>query len=730
MKVYPKTLLAFVLLIVAPLSSLSQSPSKPAQQEVEKVVVGTAEVLLDAVVKDKKGRPVKDLTASDFEVFEDGVRQQIRSFRLVTLGSQTISATSDDGNNTSAKTSPARTSPLTPENRLSAVALVFDRLSPDARARARTAALDYLNQELAADEFVGVFAINLSLKVIQTYTNNALLVKRAIENAESKSSSTFDSTTAQVRDLSVQQTSLQAAADSATASAAASGGVSGIGATMAEATLLEMTARSLETFERLDRDQQGHATSNGLIALINSMKRISGRKAIIFFSEGIAIPAAVQQQFRSVIANANRANVSVYSVDAAGLRADSPIAETRREMLSRGQRRLAQVASGRDDLSGPMTRGLERNEDLLTLNPESGLGQLAEQTGGILISGTNSIGPKLRQVNEDLHSYYVLSYVPQNENYDGRFRQINVKLNHPGLSMQTRKGYYALKNADETSPVLSYEAPALAILSSGTPRNSFPVHVGGFNFPAANESSSTSILVEVPAGVLTYATDAEKKTYRTDFSIVALIKDESQRVVRKLSNQYVLTGPLEKLDSAKKAEILFYRTTDLPVGRYSVVAAGYDAITGQAGVSGEVFEVRASDEKKLRLSSLAILKRVEKLPETDQKTNNPFRYGAVLVYPNLDEPLRKSTDKQVAFFLTAYIAQNSKAAPKLTLEIFQQRRSLGSVALDLPAPDITGRIQYASALPIDHLQKGDYELKITVSDGLSSAIRSEHFTIQ
>lgn len=729
MKIYP-ILLAFVFLIVSPLSTLSQSLSKPVPQQEETIRVGTSEVLLDAVVKDKKGRPVKDLTATDFEVFEDGVRQQIRSFRLVTLGSQASSVTSDDdANKTRASTS--RSQPLTPENRLSAVALVFDRLSPDARARARAAALDYLSQGLAADEFVGVFAINLSLQVIQPYTNNVQFVKRAIENAGSKSSSSFDSNTGQARDLGDKQNSAQASADAATAAATSANGLApDTGATMADAKLLEATVRSLEAFERLDRDQQGHATSTGLIALINSLKGISGRKAIIFFSEGIAIPPSVQQQFRSVIANANRASVSIYSVDAAGLRVESPIAETRREMLSRGQRRLSQVASGRDDLSGPMTRGLERNEDLLNLNPDSGLGQLADQTGGLLISETNSIGTKLRQVDEDLHSYYLLSYVPQNENYDGRFRQINVKLNHPGLSLQARKGYYALKNGDDSLPVLSYEAPALAILGSGNHPNSFPVHVGGFNFPTANESSSTSILVEVPAGVLTYATNAETNTYRTDFSIVVLIKDESQRVVRKLSNQYVLTGPLDKVDSAKKAEILSYRTTDLPVGRYSVVAVGYDALTGKAGVGSEVFEVQASDEKKLRLSSLAILKRVEKLPETDQKSNNPFRYGAVLVYPNLGEPLRKSTDKQLAFFLTAYIAQSAKAAPKLTLEILQQSRSLGSVALDLPAPDITGRIQYASALPVDQLQAGDYELKITVSDGLSSSTRSEHFTVQ
>src|SRR5260370_14958730 len=60
----------------------TQKPGTSDEDE-EKIVVGTNEVLLDAVVKDKKGHLVKDLQASDFEVYEDGVRQDIKSFRLV-----------------------------------------------------------------------------------------------------------------------------------------------------------------------------------------------------------------------------------------------------------------------------------------------------------------------------------------------------------------------------------------------------------------------------------------------------------------------------------------------------------------------------------------------------------------------------------------------------------------------------------------------------------------------
>ncbi len=724
MIIHSRAPLTCVVLTLCFLSSFAQSQSKPEPQAEENIVIGTSEVLLDAVVKDKKGHPVKNLAQSDFEVFEDGVRQQVTSFRLVSP--DTLKDSSKTGEVD--KSTPQRTLPRSAQNRLSAVAVVFDRLSADARARARAAALDYLSQELAGDEYVGIFSINLSLRVLQPYTNNLQLARRGIESAGGEGSAIFSSTKDQVRDLAEQQSSAENAADAAASSAASSGGVGAAGAAaMADAQLLEMTVRSLETFENLERDQQGYATSNGLIALINSMQRVYGRKAIIFFSEGIAIPSSVQHQFRSVIANANRANVSIYAVDAAGLRTDSPTAETRREMMSSGQRRLAQLGTTREGLSGPMTRGLERNEDLLTLNPESGLGQLADQTGGILISETNGMGPKLRQVNDDLHSYYLLTYVPQNRNYDGRYRQISVKLNHPGLEIQTRKGYYALKA--DSSPILSYEVPVLAILGSGRTANSFALHAGSFNFPSNGKSSITSILVEVPPGVVTYGTTAEK-TYRTDFSIVALIKDESQRVVKKLSNQYVLTGPVEKIEAAKAGGILFYRMTELPPGHYAIITAAYDAISGTASTSTGVLEVPRVDETRLRVSSLTILKRAEKLTEQNQKTNNPFRYGEVLVYPNLGEPLKKSTDKQLTFYLTAYVAQGTKNSPKLMLELRQREQSLGKAALDLPAPDVTGRIQFASALPIDQLQPGNYELKATVSDGTSSISRSEHFAVQ
>src|SRR6266498_5234368 len=96
--------LVFSLIIVSLDKALCQTPGKK-EQDVEKVVVGTNEVVLDAVVKDKKGRAVKDLTAADFEVSEDGVPQEVRSFRLITREPAPVSGPSSNTRPDNAKPS-------------------------------------------------------------------------------------------------------------------------------------------------------------------------------------------------------------------------------------------------------------------------------------------------------------------------------------------------------------------------------------------------------------------------------------------------------------------------------------------------------------------------------------------------------------------------------------------------------------------------------------------------
>src|SRR6266700_1448695 len=108
-----------------------QTPS-PQNQNDQVLRVRTNEVRLDVVVKDKKGRPVKDLTSADFEIYEDGVQQRIESFRFVMREATTGNnpeQPADRRNNKSEQAPPAPAQ----KNSLGLIALVFDRLSPEAR---------------------------------------------------------------------------------------------------------------------------------------------------------------------------------------------------------------------------------------------------------------------------------------------------------------------------------------------------------------------------------------------------------------------------------------------------------------------------------------------------------------------------------------------------------------------------------------------------------------------
>lgn len=725
-----------VAILIAPFSSNSiaqvATPTPPQDQQDERVVVTSNEVILDAVIKDKKGRPVTDLADSDFEIYEDGVRQQIKSMRLVKRETGASAAAQAEPGVTTTQTRRPTVAPDNSVAGVTATALVFDRLTPEARALARDAALSYVGELPRSESFIGVFSIDLALRVVQPYTTDARLVLQAVNNSGSKSSSSYNSTTAQVESLSTQQQTLGNTAAAAEAAAGAGGpGASAAGAAAgsarADQLFAQMAQRSLEVFEMLQRDQQGYATTNGLLAVVNSMQRLPGRKAIVFFSEGLSIPPAVQSHFRAVINSANRANVSVYAVDAAGLRVISTSDVARREISRLANQGIARA--GEEPTGRPLTMDLERNEDLLRADPQSGLGQLANETGGLLIADTNNLKQRLRQVDEDLNTYYVLTYVPQNQDYDGRFRQISLKLKRSGLDVQSRKGYFAISSSF-ASPVLAYEAPALSALDSKTPANAFPVYAGALSFPQPERPGLAPLLVEAQMRDMTFASDSVKKVYSTDFSVVVLIKNNQRQVVRKLSNQYALSGPLDRLEAARRGTVLFYREVDLEPGSYTIEAVVYDALKSRASVRTTSIEVPTVDESKLRMSSLALIDRVEQLKAADKNPNNPFQFGDVLIYPNLGAPLSKSVAKRLGFFFTAQAAKGDTSAPKMLLEISSANRSLAQIKSDLPAPDASGRIQHASAIPLDSFQPGTYELKITITGAQGSASRSAQFTVQ
>ena len=690
------------------------------QQNSDRIVISKGEVPFDVVVRDKNGRPVKDLAASDFEVYEDGVRQEINSFRFVSSAARDDQTNLINKKDNPVSANDSRVSKKedsdSSERSVSAVALVFDRLSPASRVRAQEAALSYLGENAKKSEMVGVFLADLSVVVLQQFTSDTQLVRSGIEKAGVTASSVFYTGNEGARlKRSVEANKLNSQGG---ASAPPEPGTELFSASAAAAL------RNPEWVEVMQRDQQGNSTAYGLLHIASALRAAPGRKAVIFFSEGLVLPANVYEAFQAVINEANRNSVSFYAIDVAGLRTDSKTGETKREIISRSDMRMARLG-GTVDEGGPMTKGLERNEDLLRLNPDSGLGQLANETGGFLITDSNDLKNRIQQVDEDLHSYYLLSYSSNNQKYDGHFRRIQVKLKRSGVSVQSRKGYYAIKS-NFASPVLSYEAPALAAFENAPKADSFPFYVGGFSFPERERLGLAAVIADVPMSAFTMKLDQERKSYDTDFSILALVKNGTGDVVAKISNQYRLNGTLDKADEAKKGRVLFYREANLPPDRYTLDIIAYDAPSGRASVRTTKLEVSATDETSLRLSDVVVLKRAEPANGADVKMTNPFHVSDMIVNPFLGEPVSRSM-KQVPFFFTVYTPPGI-AKPKLTIELSREGTTLAQLPGELPDADAIGRSQFVGGLPLEKIPAGSYELKITVS-GATTISRSRSFTI-
>jgi Ca-activated chloride channel family protein len=75
------------------------------------------------------------------------------------------------------------------------------------------------------------------------------------------------------------------------------------------------------------------------------------------------------------------------------------------------------------------------------------LSELADLTGGRVFDASRmeDLGPAFEQVARELASQYSIGYYSSNNKHDGKFRRVEVKVKQKGLSVRTKKGYYAPK---------------------------------------------------------------------------------------------------------------------------------------------------------------------------------------------------------------------------------------------------------------------------------------------
>ena len=151
------------------------------------------------------------------------------------------------------------------------------------------------------------------------------------------------------------------------------------------------------------------------------------------------------QRFRNIWNLANRANASFYPVDPRGL----VVFDT-----SLGEPRTGLPAPGTTTITPPSL-------DNQMLQARSGsLRDLAFETDGLAIVGTNNLEAGLQRVTADLSSYYLLGYYSTGK-LDGKFHSIAVRVKRPGVQVRARRGFLAPTEAELTS-MLKPAAPAMS----------------------------------------------------------------------------------------------------------------------------------------------------------------------------------------------------------------------------------------------------------------------------
>ena len=168
-------------LVAASSGVAGRQQGAPAADAQARFGTRTEAVLVDVSVTDRKGRPVTDLTQSDFQVFEDGNPQEILTFSRHQPNSGASPA--DAGRAAGLVTGAAHAHADAPSQRgPSVAALAFDRLSPDGRMLAYQAAKQVVKDK-QPDELAGVFMVDQSLGILAPYTSDTATLDKAIDRA-------------------------------------------------------------------------------------------------------------------------------------------------------------------------------------------------------------------------------------------------------------------------------------------------------------------------------------------------------------------------------------------------------------------------------------------------------------------------------------------------------------------------------------------------------------------
>ena len=717
--IYSLTLAAIAMIATLPVPA--QQPAVPAGASQNPVVKTTVdEVVLDFIARDKKGKPVTDLKQDDLTVSDNGAKQQPTSFRLV----QGAEAISQGG----------ATTKLDPLRQLRLVTLAFEALGdPTQRKTAREGALDLVKGEQGANVFYSVVVIDTRLLVLQQFTADKDALVKAIETATSGYSSTrllpeSDKIKSDLKRYLAGQTVNGADQPNTTLTAATQTATQALptGSAAGSAAIEARLATVMLDMLRMDATMASQETRLSLTALeslVRGLQSMPGRKSVLYFTAGMYLTPELDAIFRNLTSMANRANVTFYAVDTRGVMTFAQNAGAT-DQLGRANAASSTSTLQEGNATQAEMRSSDDAETSSRANKQLPIRNLAEATGGFLLGESNDLRTPLRHVNEEIASYYELTYDPHIDNYDGSFHKLKLDSDRKNLVLQARNGYFALPPEARAAGLEAFELPLLKAISEARVLHDVEFRAGAVLQQPRSDGRDLSVLVEVPLHGLQAKPDAAG--FNVHFSVAALVKDAKGEVAgSKLTRDRSVHVTADQL---KMGNFVDKMAIELPPGKYTLETAVMDRESGNMGTGHSEFSV-APTAKGVGISSLTSVRSyTPNVKGLDP--NEPFQFQGGSITPTLNNSVPRAENSNLRLFFVVYRDPAISAKPTVEIEFLLNGVSLTKVPMQLPDADAQGRIPYVLTIPAASIPPGVYQVRASARQGDTESVTQTDVKIE
>jgi VWFA-related protein len=440
-------------------------------------------VVVDVVVTDAHGDPVKGLKQADFRLSERKNPQTIRNF--------------EEHTGVPGAAAPVAVPKLQPgvftNAGIAAADSTVDVLLLDAintpmmdQSFVRGQLVQYLRNAKPGSR-IAIFGLTTRLVMLQGFTSDPEMLRRAVERSGPQASATLAEKVGGKQDVVSDQ-------------------LSGVKAQLSVSPEMVQALMDFDTTEKnVDQNQSAEYTLHGLNQLARYLAGIPGRKNLMWFSASFPLtilphaaigsnpfagPATWAAEYRETVDLLTRSRVAVYPIDARGLLPSTTL----------------QASDNGDAYTQHSPRALTRSERTFSdgmFESQNTMLEMAEDTGGKAFVNSNGLAQAVEKVVEAGSNYYTLSYTPTDADAHGEYRSIRVDVEGSGFRLAYRRGYYA-DASDVAAGTKVTDAVKAAELSSA---------------PAATQIPFYARVLPMAAGARKELGKAESVSYLVEYSI-------------------------------------------------------------------------------------------------------------------------------------------------------------------------------------------------------------------